>query len=150
MRGRGSKLTIAHDFVNFLMGSALAQICTPEARDLGGGRVDVLFTFRWMKTTAELKRSLPKRSSDQLVDDYGPRAIAYQSTNVSFAILMVLDLFDRKGAQPDVRDQVSLYHRIAADSSVKKTVVLFRVQGKRHTPSDLGKSALTAPKLKIA
>ena len=141
---------LQHDLINFLMGSALAQICTPEARDLGGGRVDVLFAFRWMKTTAELKRSLPKRSSDQLVDDYGPQAIAYQSTNVSFAILMVLDLFDRKGAQPDIRDQISLHHRTVADSSVKKTVVLFRVQGKRHTPSDLGKSALTAPKSKIA
>ncbi|CAH1658315.1 MULTISPECIES: hypothetical protein [unclassified Chelatococcus] len=80
-----------------------------------------------MKTAAELKRSLPKRSSDQLVDEYGPQAIAYQSTNVSFAILMVLDLFDRMGAQPDIRDQISLHHRTVADSSVQKTVVLFRV-----------------------
>ncbi|GJD63410.1 MULTISPECIES: hypothetical protein [Methylobacterium] len=134
---------LQYDFVNSLMGSRLAEICRPEARDLGGGRVDVLFSYRWMRTTSELKRSFPKLTSGELVDRYGPQAISYQGTNVALSMLMVLDLFDRSGAQPDIRDQIGVHHRTVADSSVETAVVLFRIQGKRHTPSDIPKSALT-------
>ena len=134
---------LQHDFVNFLMGSRLAEICRPEARDLGGGRVDVLFTYRWMKTTSELKRSFPKLTLSDLVDRYGPQAISYQGTNIALSMLMVLDLHDRAGAQPDIRDQIGVHHRTVADSSVETAVVLFRVQGKRHTPSDVPEAALT-------
>ena len=135
---------LQHDFINHLLGTSLAEICTPEARDLGGGRVDVLFTYRWIKTTSELKRSFPKRTPAALVDKYGPQAISYQGTNVSLAILMVLDLFDRRGAQPDIRDQISVHFRSIADSSVEHAIVLFRLQGRRHTPSDVPKTALTS------
>ena len=134
---------LQHDFIDYLMGSKLAEICTPEARDLGGGRVDVLFTFRWIKTTSELKRSFPNRTPTALVDEYGPQAVSYQGTNVSFAILMVLDLFDRRGAQPDIRDQIGVHFRSVADSSIEHAIVLFRLQGRRHTPSDVPKAAIT-------
>jgi hypothetical protein len=134
---------LQHDFLNFLMGSPLAGSCTAEARDLGGGRVDILFTYTWVKTTAELKRSFPNQTPEQLVDRYGPQAISYQGTTVSFSMLMVLDLFDRKGAQPNIRDQISVHYRTVAESGVENAVVLFRVQGMRHTPSDVPKSALT-------
>jgi hypothetical protein len=135
---------LQHDFVNFLMGSRLADICRPEARDLGGGRVDVLFSHKWMRTTSELKRSFPKLTLSDLVDRYGPQAISYQGTNIALCMLMVLDLHDRAGAQPDIRDQIGVHHRTVADSSVETAVILFRVQGKRHTPSDVPQAALTS------
>ncbi|WP_227440320.1 hypothetical protein [Methylobacterium sp. W2] len=139
---------LQHDLVNYLMGSRLADICRPEARDLGGGRVDVLFTYKWLKTTSELKRSFPKLTSGELVDRYGPQAISYQGTNVALSMLMVLDLYDRAGAQADIRDQIDVHHRTVADSSVESAVVLFRVQGRRQTPSDVTKAALTSPRAK--
>lgn len=125
------------------MGSRLAEICRPEARDLGGGRVDVLFSYRWIKTTSELKRSFPKLTAGELVDRYGPQAISYQGTNVALSMLMVLDLFDRTGGQPDIRDQIGVHHRTVADSSVDTAIVLFRIEGRRYTPSDIPKTALT-------
>jgi hypothetical protein len=64
---------IQHDFLNFLMGSPLAGSCTAEARDLGGGRVDILFTYTWVKTTTEPKRSFPNQTPEELVDRYGPK-----------------------------------------------------------------------------
>jgi hypothetical protein len=96
--------------------------------------VDILFTYRWIKTTSELKRSFPERIPSELVDEYGPQAITYQGTNVSLTMLMVLDLFDRKGAQPDIREQITAHHRLMAGSATENTVVLLRVQGRRHTP----------------
>ncbi len=96
-----------------------------------------------MKTTSELKRSFPKLTLSELVDRYGPQVISYQGTNIALSMLMVLDLHDRAGAQPDIRDQIGVHHRTVVDSSVETAVVLFRVQGKRHTPSDVPEAALT-------
>jgi hypothetical protein len=137
------EVELQKDFINFLMGSPLSSICTPEARDLGGGRVDVLFSYQWMKTTSELKRSFPQRTLEGLIDEYGPQTISYQGTNISLSILMVLDLFDRKGIQPDIRDQIDVHFRAIAESAVEHAVVIFRIQGLRKTPSATGAGALT-------
>ena len=100
-----------------------------------------------MKTTSELKRSFPKRKSTELVDEYGPQAVSYQGTNISMCMLMVLDLFDRMGAQPDIRERISVHHRSIAEGETEYGVVLLRLQGRRNTPSDIPKGALAPGKL---
>jgi hypothetical protein len=127
--------TLQHDFHDFLMGSPLAAVCQAEARDLGGGRVDILFTRGWVKTVAELKRTLADRPSDGLLDEFGLQAASYSGTNVAFGVLMVLDLFDRGGGQPPVAQQVSLHHRMPDWSRAEHAVALFRIQGRRLPPS---------------
>lgn len=129
------------DFLLFLKSSELADICTPEARDLGGGRVDILFSHRWVKTTIELKRTFDDLSAPLLVDTFGAQAMSYQGANVSLAGLMVLDLFDRGGGQPNIRDQINVHRRVLAGSAVESSIVLFRIQGRRKTPSDISRSA---------
>jgi hypothetical protein len=123
------------DYHEFLMGSPLAEICRAEARDLGGGRVDILFPYKWIKTVAELKRTEHDYGQDRLVEEYGLQTVSYQTTNVTFGILMVLDLFDRGGGQPHVRKQVSMHPKTA--NNTEYSVVLFRLQGRRKKPSEL-------------
>jgi hypothetical protein len=128
---------LQEDFHDFLMGSPFAEICRAEPRDLGGGRGDILFTRGWLKTTAELKRSFAKRTPSELVDELGLQAMSYQGTNITCSLLMVLDLFDRDGGQPNVREQFSLHHRKPNWGETEYSIVLLRIQGRRHTPSDL-------------
>ena len=117
------------------MGSPLAAVCRAEARDLGGGRVDILFTRGWIRTVAELKRIFTDRPADGLLDEFGLQAASYAGTNVAFGVLMVLDLYDRGGAQPPVVQQVSLHHRRPEWSWTEHAVALFRIQGRRLPPS---------------
>ncbi|WP_419953301.1 hypothetical protein [Methylobacterium sp.] len=127
--------TLQQDFHDFLMGSPLAAVCRAEARDLGGGRVDILFTRGWIRTVAELKRIFTDRPADGLLDEFGLQAASYAGTNVAFGVLMVLDLYDRGGAQPPVVQQVSLHHRRPEWSWTEHAVALFRIQGRRLPPS---------------
>ena len=125
------------DYLDFLLGSALADICHAEVRDRGGGRVDILFSFRGVTTVAELKRTEHNYEPERLIEEYGLQAVSYQTTNVTFGFLMVLDLFDRGGGQPHLREQVSVHHTVPSWCKTKYSVALFRIQGRRKTPSDL-------------
>jgi hypothetical protein len=78
-----------------LVTSSLKLPISAEARDLGGGRVDVLFSYKGRRISAELKREFDDRTDAELVDAYGPRSMSYQGTNVPLSILMVLDLRSR-------------------------------------------------------
>ncbi|MGY6285473.1 hypothetical protein ACXIT0_21625 [Methylorubrum extorquens] len=128
---------LQEDYLDFLCGSPLAGILGAEASDVAGGRVDVL--FKHMRTTfvAELKKTDRKLTNAQVVDEYGLQKVAYDVTNVSFGILMVLDLYDLGGGQPDVAERISVHHVTPPWGTTEHTVVLFRVQGRRKTPSKL-------------
>ena len=129
---------LQQDYVDFLKGTPLASICEAEARDHGGGRVDVLFTWQALQTVAELKRIIDRDLTlTQLAETFGSQAVAYQTTNVSFAILMVLDLFDRDGIQHHIREQVSVEYSTPAGGTTTYALVVVRVQGRRKVPSDL-------------
>lgn len=128
---------LQRDYHEFLMASPLAAACQAEPRDLGGGRADVLFTCGGMKTVAELKRTLNNRDLEQLVADFGEQVTGYQTTNATFAMLLVLDLHDRAGNQPHLREQVSVHHFTPVGVHTRYTVVVFRIQGRRSVPSAL-------------
>ncbi|OYQ77096.1 hypothetical protein B9T12_08980 [Wohlfahrtiimonas chitiniclastica] len=126
------------DYYGFLKSSDIADIVDTEVRNIAAGRVDILFKFNGIKFVAELKQEQVKRSNDELVKRYGAQEISYDSTNVTFGILMVLDLFDRKGGQPHITEQVSVHHITPSWRETEHTLVLFRVQGCRKTPSSIG------------
>ncbi|MFM9940144.1 MAG: hypothetical protein ACKVP7_11700 [Hyphomicrobiaceae bacterium] len=128
---------LQQDFHGSLLVSLFRLGFSTEARDLGGGRVDVLFAWKGLRISAELKREERDRSDEQLVDDYGPQAISYQGTNVPICFLMVLDLFDRGGSQAHLREQVTVHHRTPAGTRTPHTIVLVRIQGRRKSPSKL-------------
>jgi hypothetical protein len=129
---------LQQDYVDFLKGTPLASFCEAEARDHGGGRVDVLFTWKALQTVAELKRIVDRDLTlTQLAETFGSQAVAYQTTNISFAILMVLDLFDRDGIQHHIREQVSVERSTPAGGTTTYALVVVRVQGRRNVPSAL-------------
>lgn len=123
------------DYFEFLMGSSLASVCQAEARDIGGGRVDILFSFMRTKTVAEIKRTRQKLTNDGVVSRFGLQKASYDVTNVRYGILMVLDLREIGGGQPVVSERVSVHHLVPRWGTSEHAIVLFRVQGRRATPS---------------
>lgn len=62
-----------------------------------------------MKTVAELKKTDDDLSLGGMVDKFGLQATAYQRTNVTFCILMVLDLVDRGGGSDHLRNMIGVF-----------------------------------------
>lgn len=125
------------DYHDFLNGSPLGGAIHAEARNIAGGRVDVLFSARGIRIVAELKRDEHDYTHDKLVARYGLQTASYQSTNMTFGILMLLDLCDRGGGQPHLREQVSVHQITPEWGNTAYSVVFFRVQGRRKVPSSL-------------
>jgi len=125
------------DYHDFLNGSPLGGAIHAEARNIAGGRVDVLFSARGIRIVAELKRDEHDYTHDKLVARYGLQTASYQSTNMTFGILMLLDLCDRGGGQPHLREQVSVHQITPEWGNTAYSVVFFRVQGRRKVPSNL-------------
>ncbi|WP_411901735.1 hypothetical protein [Methylorubrum thiocyanatum] len=125
------------DYYEFLMGTALSEICGAERRDLGGGRADIFLSFFRTKTVAELKRTSLSLTNAKVVERFGLQKVSYDVTNVRYGVLMVLDLRDLDGGQPHVSERVSVHHLTPAWGSSEHAVVLFRVQGCRETPSQV-------------
>ncbi|MER9489317.1 hypothetical protein NKI50_25605 [Mesorhizobium sp. M0563] len=130
---------IQRDYFRFLRGSSLRDHVNMEVRDSGSGRADVYFSARGLHTVTEVKRSLTNRDLPGLLKDHGFQTAAYQTTNVSFAFLLVLDLFDRsKGLQPHLEKQISLGSKTPQGQDTSYDVVVMRVQGQRKVPSAMG------------
>ncbi|UYW31934.1 hypothetical protein [Methylorubrum extorquens] len=123
------------DYHEFMMGTALSELCTAERRDVGGGRADIQFSFTRTRTVAELKRSAMRLTNGKLVERFGLQQVSYEVTNVRYGILMVLDLRDLDGGQPHVSERISVHHLTPGWGSSEHAVVLFRLQGRRATPS---------------
>lgn len=128
---------LQRDYYEFLASSVLAGWCRAEVRDLGGGRADILFTSDGVRIVAELKRTMLNCTQERLVDEFGLQAVSYQTTSVTLALLMVLDLFDRGGGQQHLIEQISVHRKTPKWGTTEYSVVLFRIQGRRKMPSDL-------------
>lgn len=131
---------IQRDYFRFLRSSSLRDHVNMEVRDSGSGRADVYFSACGLHTVTEVKRSLTNRDLSGLLEDHGLQTAAYQTTNVSFAFLLVLDLFDRsKGIQPHLEKQIWLGSKAPQGQDTSYNVVVMRVQGQRKVPSAMGK-----------
>lgn len=126
---------VQQDYYRYLSGSPLRDVVQVEARDIGSGRADVYFTYRGVTMVTEVKRSEQDCDHPQLLEAYGAQTAAYQSTNVTFGFLLVLDLFDRHGGQPHVEEQISLNRKELPGQNTAYDIVVMRVQGQRLPPS---------------
>ncbi|ROL83993.1 hypothetical protein [Pseudomonas chlororaphis] len=125
------------DYFGFLQATPLRELAQREVNDVANGRVDVHFARNGIKTVAELKKTDDDAPLDVLVEKFGLQATAYQRINVTFCILMVLDLVDRGGGSDHLRNLVGVYKRAPDSGKMAYSVVVFRVQGRRKSPSRL-------------
>jgi len=126
---------LQRDYFRFLRASGIPA--RMEVGDQGGGRVDVHFSALGISTVTEVKRTKKNQDHVTLLQSYGLQTAAYQTTNVTFGFLLVLDLWDRGGGQPHLREQMSLQRRTPPGQETAYDIVVMRVQGQRKPPSDL-------------
>jgi hypothetical protein len=122
------------DYYGFLQSTPLRLSARREAGDVAHGRADVHFTKNGLMTVAELKKTHSDRTLEQLVDDFGLQAVAYQRTSMRFCILMVLDLYDRGGGSDHLRNLVGVFQKTPSSGAATYSVVAIRVQGMKKTP----------------
>lgn len=126
---------LQQDYHRFLMGTKLRDMVRMEVCNVGSGRADIQFAHKGSTMVAEVKRSFNDYDHGQLLDAYGAQTVAYQSTSFTFAFLLVLDLFERDGGQPQIEEQISLKRKKPNGQNTEYDVVVMRVQGQRLTPS---------------
>ncbi|AVS75573.1 hypothetical protein [Paracidovorax cattleyae] len=112
----------------------------PEARAIGHGRADVAFDMGAVMIVAELKKTMLDRSLDQLLDDHGLQAAAYQRSNVTLGFLVVLDLVDRGGTGEHFSASSKLLEMTPPGTKTPYSIAVFRIQGQKRTPSSIKKS----------
>jgi hypothetical protein len=92
--------TLADSFARWLMATTGVRAHV-EVSDIGGGRVDVVVFLTQLRLVVEVKREFSNKSQDELVDAYGMQSVQYNSADVPFAFLAILDL-----ARWDVRSDI--------------------------------------------
>jgi len=111
----------------------------PEARAIGHGRADVAFDMGLAMVVAELKKTSRNRTLEELLDDYGLQATAYQRSNVRLGLLVVLDLVDRGGTGEHFSASSKLLDKTPPGTTTPYSVAVFRIQGRKTTPSSIKK-----------
>jgi hypothetical protein len=105
-----------------------------EAQEVGGGRIDLMFTFDGFRFVIELKREEADASHEGL-KKYLRQAGAYQVTDIAVGMLMVLDLTASPVA-PHLRDNVWVdLLRASEAGGTDRHIVVLRVPGNRTAPS---------------
>ena len=125
---------LARDLKVFLDGSPMAALLTTEARDVGGGRVDVACSFPRFRLYIELKRD--DRQSD-VADkrSFLAQTAGYQGADVPIGFLAVLDLRPRTGPTPHLSACFGVVVLDDADLGTPRHIVTMLVPGNRTPPS---------------
>lgn len=123
------------DYFGFLQATPLARLCDRETINVGSGRADILFQNHGFGIVAELKKDGQNLTLEALVDAHGLQVAAYQTTSVTLGILLVLDLFDRSGGTPHLREQVQVVSKTPSWGKTEYLIVVCRLQGRRLSPS---------------
>lgn len=110
-----------------------------EARAIGHGRADVAFDMSLVTIVAELKKNNGNRTLEELLDDHGLQATAYQRSNVRLGLLVVLDLVDRGGTGEHFSASSKILEKTPPGTTTPYSVAVFRIQGRKTTPSSLKK-----------
>ena len=111
-----------------------------EARAIGHGRADVAFDMGLITIVAELKKTNHNRTLEELLEDHGLQATAYQRSNVRLGLLVVLDLLDRGGTGEHFSASSKLLEKTPPGTTTPYSVAVFRIQGRKTTPSAIKKS----------
>ncbi|MBB3952510.1 hypothetical protein [Aureimonas jatrophae] len=125
------------DYYGFLEATRLRPTDQKEAQGIGHGRADVLFEKDGFKIVAELKKHDRDSNLAELVRKFGLQTTSYQRTNVTFCILMVLDLVDRGGGGGHIREKVAVVEKIPGSGATTYSVVVFRIQGRQRSPANV-------------
>lgn len=124
------------DFLKFLHSND-APSFRAEARDTGSGRADIAIEYRGVQTIIEVKKDDNVPGNAALADRYAGQATGYLTTGVQFGFLLVLDLTDRKGHQPNIAEQISVERKVPYGSTTEYRIVVARIQARRKTPHEL-------------
>lgn len=111
-----------------------------EARAISHGRADVAFDMGSVMIVAELKKTTRDRTLEQLLGDHGLQAAAYQRSNVTLGLLIVLDLVDRGGTGDHFSASSKLLEMTPPGTTTPYSIAVFRIQGRKRTPSSIIKS----------
>ncbi|TCA17365.1 hypothetical protein E0H68_06200 [Rhizobium leguminosarum bv. viciae] len=125
------------DFYSFLQSTALRAVAIRERNDLGGGRSDIDFVLGGASVVAELKKTDVNHDLQGLAKAFGLQTAAYQRSSYTLCVLMVLDLVDRRGDAPNVRECVGLQEVVPPGGTTMYSIVVVRIQGMRKPPHDL-------------
>ncbi|WP_144223720.1 hypothetical protein [Mesorhizobium amorphae] len=125
------------DYFGFLQSTPLKGLVQREVTGIAHGRADIHFVNGGTKTVAELKKCHDDFTLPQMVEKYGLQATAYQRTNVRFCILLVLDLFDRKGGGDHLLNLIDVIAKKPSFAQAEYSIVTIRVQGRKQSPSSL-------------
>jgi hypothetical protein len=126
---------LQQDLVGWLDANGLYGF-TIEAQHIGGGRIDLMFTFDGFRFVIELKREQGGATRSDL-SGYLRQAGAYQVTDVALGMLVVLDTTSDPLA-PHIRDNVWVDVLVAAEpGGTDRYLVVVRVPGNRKSPSRL-------------
>jgi len=129
--------TLQDAFKAYLDMSDLAGRSAVEVSSIAGGRADVVLYFNdGTRYVTEVKREFTRNTAAELEEAYLPQEVAYQSANVPFGQLLVLDLTDGRDAATERIDQsVWVTHNKDAEGAVIASTVVAVVRGNRATPS---------------
>lgn len=124
-------------FKAYLDMSDLAGRSAVEVSSIAGGRADVVLYFNdGTRYVTEVKREFTRKTAAELEDAYLPQEVAYQSANVPFGQLLVLDLTSQRDAASERLDQsLWITHSEDADGAIIASTVVAVVRGNRPTPS---------------
>ncbi|NQZ56077.1 MAG: hypothetical protein HRT88_01210 [Lentisphaeraceae bacterium] len=127
------------DLYSFLQNSPFSENIMYEPQKIAGGRADIFVNYQGVKTVIELKKIDTKMTDDEVLERYVPQAATYQVADTNFCFLGVLDNYESEGVQVDLRESFSCHHWSPVDRKTRYSIILFRVQAKRKSPSTLSK-----------
>jgi hypothetical protein len=124
-------------FKSHLDMSDLAGRSAIEVSGVAGGRADVVLYFNdGARYVTEVKRELSRATRDALETAFLSQTVAYQSANLPFGQLLVLDLTrDRDVGLERLDESIWIAHNKSDDGVVVASTVVAVVRGNRPTPS---------------
>jgi hypothetical protein len=133
-RADAQEQDLESDLIDWFEATGLTGL-NVQSRHIGGGRIDLVFTFGSFRFVIELKRDGTDTSPEGLRTYLGQTS-TYQVTDVPIGMLIVLDL---TGSPPShILDNVWM-ERVppAHPGGTERFVVVVRVPGNRKVPSAL-------------
>ncbi|WP_156251505.1 hypothetical protein [Pseudactinotalea terrae] len=130
-----SEEDLARDLRTFVRGSGYLHGVDTEVRHVGGGRVDVRFSFPGFNLYVELKQD----STEDPVPDktsYVNQAATYQAAEPRVGFLLVLKKTPRKTPAGSVNDWAQVVEMTDAEGAPRH-VVAMTLAGARTIPSDM-------------
>lgn len=127
---------LQRDLREWLRGNMPSADILPEISGIATGRSDLYVTFGDIKFVIELKRHRGI-VDDVVARSYRAQAVGYQVTGPKLGMLGILELVDRPGPPPSLKECVWTHSYVPEGSDLARYLVVFRVPGILKTPSNM-------------